>query len=62
MARDSVIVETDAVDSSNTDAPWWNLAQQLKHNLASVILMSEADLQVGYYHWSSIHSLYTHNV
>uniref|UniRef100_A0A3Q3WBY8 CIDE-N domain-containing protein n=1 Tax=Mola mola TaxID=94237 RepID=A0A3Q3WBY8_MOLML len=45
MARDSVMLETDVVDSSNVDAPWWDLAQQLKHNLASVILMSEADLQ-----------------
>nr|XP_020472825.1 DNA fragmentation factor subunit alpha isoform X2 [Monopterus albus] len=45
MARDSMILETDAVDSSSVAAPWWNLAQQLKQDLASIILMSEADLQ-----------------
>lgn len=44
MARESVLLETDAVDSAS--APWWGLAQQLKQDLASVILMSEADLQV----------------
>ncbi|XP_045913582.1 DNA fragmentation factor subunit alpha [Micropterus dolomieu] len=45
MARDSVILETDTVDSSSAAAPWWDLAQQLKQDLASIILMSEADLQ-----------------
>ncbi|XP_062283602.1 DNA fragmentation factor subunit alpha isoform X2 [Scomber scombrus] len=45
MARDSVLLETDAVDSSSAVGPWWDLAQQLKQDLASIILMSEADLQ-----------------
>lgn len=47
MARDSLRIETDAVDfSGGADAPWWFLAQQLKHDLTSIILMSEEDLQV----------------
>lgn len=47
MARDSLRIETDAVDfSGGADAAWWFLAQQLKHDLASIILMSEEDLQV----------------
>lgn len=46
MARDSVLLETDTVDSSSTVAPWYELAQQLKQDLTSIILMSEADLQV----------------
>lgn len=46
MARESVLLETDAVDSAGAEAPWWGLAQQLKQDLASVILMSEAELQV----------------
>lgn len=47
MARDSVMIETDHVDfSGGGNAPWWFLAQQLKHDLASIILMSEEDLQV----------------
>lgn len=46
MARDSVMLETDAVDSSSTVAPWYELAQQLKQDLTTIILMSEADLQV----------------
>ncbi|XP_063320502.1 DNA fragmentation factor subunit alpha [Pelmatolapia mariae] len=45
MARDSVMLETDTVDSSSTVAPWYELAQQLKQDLTSIILMSEADLQ-----------------
>ncbi|XP_042266101.1 DNA fragmentation factor subunit alpha [Thunnus maccoyii] len=45
MARESMLLETDAVDSSSAVAPWWDLAQQLKLDLASIILMSEADLQ-----------------
>ncbi|XP_070823646.1 DNA fragmentation factor subunit alpha [Chaetodon trifascialis] len=45
MARESVLLETDTVDTSITEAPWWDLAQQLKQDLASIILMSEADLQ-----------------
>ncbi|XP_029689844.1 DNA fragmentation factor subunit alpha [Takifugu rubripes] len=46
MARDSVI-ETDAVDfSGGVNAPWWFLTQQLKNDLASIILMSEEDLQM----------------
>lgn len=46
MARDSVMLETDTVDSSSTVAPWYELAQQLKQDLTTIILMSEADLQV----------------
>ncbi|MED6282842.1 hypothetical protein CHARACLAT_002479 [Characodon lateralis] len=45
MARESVLLEADAVDSSILAAPWWNLALQLKQDLASIILMSEGDLQ-----------------
>ncbi|XP_067448024.1 DNA fragmentation factor subunit alpha [Thunnus thynnus] len=45
MARESMLLETDAVDSFSAVAPWWDLAQQLKLDLASIILMSEADLQ-----------------
>ncbi|XP_068997356.1 DNA fragmentation factor subunit alpha [Embiotoca jacksoni] len=45
MARDSVILESDTVDTSSTAAPWWDLAQQLKQDLTSIIFMSEADLQ-----------------
>lgn len=47
MARDSVMIETDTVDSSGgINAPWLLLTQQLKHDLASIVLMSEEDLQV----------------
>ncbi|TNM87222.1 hypothetical protein fugu_007452 [Takifugu bimaculatus] len=47
MARDSVMIETDDVDfSGGVNAPWWFLAQQLKNDLASIILMSEEDLQM----------------
>lgn len=46
MARDSMMLETDTVDSSYTMAPWRDLAQQLKQDLTSIVLMSEADLQV----------------
>lgn len=50
MARDSVMIETDAVDASSdtssATAQWWNLAQQMKQDLTTIILMSEADLQV----------------
>lgn len=51
MARESMLletdaVETDAVDAASSTAPWWDLAQQLKQDMASVILMSEADLQM----------------
>ncbi|KAM7412132.1 hypothetical protein PAMA_021879 [Pampus argenteus] len=45
MARDSLLLESDTVDTSSVVAPWWDLAQQLKQDLASIILMSEADLQ-----------------
>ncbi|XP_031142702.1 DNA fragmentation factor subunit alpha [Sander lucioperca] len=45
MARDSMVLEADTVDSSSAAARWWHLAQQLKQDLASIILMSEADLQ-----------------
>lgn len=46
MARESVVIDADTVDTSHIEEPWWDLAQQLKQDLASVILMSEADLQV----------------
>lgn len=46
MARESVVMDEDTVDTSHIEEPWWDLAQQLKQDLASVILMSEADLQV----------------
>lgn len=50
MLRESMILESDAVDSaSSAVAPWWELAQQVKQDLASIILMSEADLQVQHY-------------
>ncbi|XP_010890088.1 DNA fragmentation factor subunit alpha isoform X2 [Esox lucius] len=46
MTGGSVNLECDAVDSSITlSHPWFYLAQQLKQDLASVILMSETDLQ-----------------
>ncbi|XP_030280126.1 DNA fragmentation factor subunit alpha [Sparus aurata] len=45
MARDSMMLETDTVDASSAEPPWVDLAQQLKQDLASIILMSEADLQ-----------------
>ncbi|XP_070695701.1 DNA fragmentation factor subunit alpha isoform X2 [Pempheris klunzingeri] len=45
MARESVVLEADAVDAFSAAPPWFDLAQQLKQDLASVILMSEADLQ-----------------
>ncbi|XP_041860090.1 DNA fragmentation factor subunit alpha [Melanotaenia boesemani] len=44
MTRESVVLDTDTVDS--TVPPWSDLAQQLKQDLTSVILMSEADLQI----------------
>ncbi|KAF7209609.1 DNA fragmentation factor subunit alpha [Nothobranchius furzeri] len=45
MARESMLLEADTVDASSAAAPWVNLAQQLKQDLTSIILMSEADLQ-----------------
>lgn len=54
MARESVVIDTDAVDTSHVEEPWWDLAQQLKQDLASVILMSEDDLQVIDQHQSSV--------
>lgn len=51
MARDSMI-EADVVDTSNAEAPWVDLAQQLKQDLTSIILMSEDDLQVQCQHLS----------
>ncbi|XP_061638100.1 DNA fragmentation factor subunit alpha [Phyllopteryx taeniolatus] len=45
MARDSMILESDVLDTARVAAPWWGLALQLKQDLASVILMSEEDLQ-----------------
>lgn len=51
MTRESIDLEADAVDSSFSGTePWWILAHQLKQDLASIILMSEADLQVP---WST---------
>lgn len=46
MARESMLLDADTVDTFSAAAPWWDLAQQLKQDLASVILMSEADLQI----------------
>lgn len=57
MARESVMIETDTVDTSHIEEPWWDLAQQLKQDLASVILMSEDDLQVTDQHQSSVSRL-----
>ncbi|KAJ4934519.1 hypothetical protein JOQ06_007312 [Pogonophryne albipinna] len=45
MARDSLVLDADTVDASSAIAPWWSLAQQLKQDLSSIILMSEAELQ-----------------
>nr|XP_061802062.1 DNA fragmentation factor subunit alpha-like [Nerophis lumbriciformis] len=45
MARDSMMLESDVVDAALVAAPWLDLALQLKQDLASVILMSEEDLQ-----------------
>ncbi|XP_068190696.1 DNA fragmentation factor subunit alpha isoform X2 [Antennarius striatus] len=45
IARDSMLIEADSVDASISEAPWWGLAQNLKHDLAGIILMSEEDLQ-----------------
>ncbi|XP_026187888.1 DNA fragmentation factor subunit alpha isoform X2 [Mastacembelus armatus] len=45
MARDSVLLECDTVDTSSAAEPWCLLAEQLKQDLATIILMSEADLQ-----------------
>lgn len=44
MARDSMVMDTDDVDAALN--PWVNVAQRLKQDLTSVILMSEADLQM----------------
>lgn len=49
LARDSMI-ESDVVDTSNAEAPWADLARQLRQDLTSVILMSEDDLQVQRQH------------
>ncbi|XP_068453826.1 DNA fragmentation factor subunit alpha [Clinocottus analis] len=45
MARDSLVLDADTVDTSSAAAPWMDLAHQLKHDLTSIILMSDADLQ-----------------
>ncbi|XP_077583885.1 DNA fragmentation factor subunit alpha isoform X2 [Stigmatopora nigra] len=45
MARDSMMLESDVVDAALVGDPWLELAVQLKQDLASVILMSEEDLQ-----------------
>ncbi|KAJ0036895.1 hypothetical protein NQD34_005572 [Periophthalmus magnuspinnatus] len=44
MARDSVLMDADEVDAAVF--PWVSLAQRLKEDMASVILMAEADLQM----------------
>uniref|UniRef100_A0AAV2LY09 CIDE-N domain-containing protein n=1 Tax=Knipowitschia caucasica TaxID=637954 RepID=A0AAV2LY09_KNICA len=44
MARDSMVMDTDVVDAGFS--LWVDLAQQLKQDLASVILMSDSDLQM----------------
>lgn len=50
MARESVMLETDDVDAaSSAAAPWWDLAQRVKQDVANVILMSEEDLQVRHF-------------
>ncbi|XP_011475251.1 DNA fragmentation factor subunit alpha isoform X2 [Oryzias latipes] len=46
MQRESVMLEMDTVDTGSSLAPWLDLAQQLKQDLTSIILMSEADLQL----------------
>lgn len=51
MARDSMI-EADVVDTSSAETSWVDLAQQLKQDLTSIILMSEDDLQVQCPHLS----------
>ncbi|KAJ3587154.1 hypothetical protein NHX12_013544, partial [Muraenolepis orangiensis] len=46
MTRDSMLIEVDSVDGSISEVErWWLLAQQLKQDLASIITMSEVDLQ-----------------
>ncbi|XP_017561830.1 DNA fragmentation factor subunit alpha [Pygocentrus nattereri] len=45
LSRESVDVERDMVDNVSGVEPWCSLAHQLKQDLASIILMSEADLQ-----------------
>ncbi|XP_071763490.2 DNA fragmentation factor subunit alpha [Centroberyx gerrardi] len=45
MTRESMVLEADAVDTASGTEPWQILAQQLKQDLASIILMSEAELQ-----------------
>ncbi|XP_076132196.1 DNA fragmentation factor subunit alpha [Alosa pseudoharengus] len=46
LSRESIALDDDEVDTvfSETDA-WQSLAAQLKHNLASIILLSDAELQ-----------------
>lgn len=44
MALESM--DADTADSFYTEAAWWHLAQQMKQNLTSLLLMSETDLQV----------------
>lgn len=44
MARESVVMDSDDVDAAIN--PWIDVAQQIKQDVASVILMSEADLQM----------------
>lgn len=45
--RKSTDVEVDGIDDVDGFESWRSLAEQLRQNLASIILMSEADLQVS---------------
>lgn len=62
MARDSMLVEADTVDASSAAAPWLDLAQQLKRDLASIILMSDEDLQVALLHLTNCVFVSHHSV
>lgn len=53
MQRESVLLDIDSVDAGSSVEPWLDLAQQLKEDLTSIILMSEADLQVLPYFYAS---------
>ncbi len=45
--RKSTDVEVDGIDGVDGFESWRSLAEQLRQDLASIILMSEADLQVS---------------
>lgn len=48
LSRESILLESDDVDGmfSGTDS-WQSLAAQLKQDLASIIQLSDAELQVN---------------